>query len=100
MSEQDRFSLDNFKKWMKDHPKSYCIDKSFTTNPLIGVSVESKIGVKKLVDKMVSESEDLESLARDFFHDGGTISDVDGKNVEISVASGKFNIHRAYIRKN
>jgi hypothetical protein len=97
MSDSDKFSLDNFKRWMKGHNEEHTLDKP--KSGLVGTFVTSKVGVRKLVDKMVTEGSNLEEIAIDFRESGGKIVEVDGKNLVIEVATGLFTINRYYIRR-
>lgn len=99
MSSYSVFNLDNFKKWMKDHHNEVPSMDKPAANPVVGLHVEPKIGVSRLVSKMEADSTNLEELATDFHENGGTIADVEGKDFVIEVASGNFRINRAYVRK-
>ena len=99
MSEIDKnFSLDNFKKWMRKHNDEPKMGRSY--NPLIGVSVESKINARKLCDKIQAEEGDIENLSEDFANNGGRIKEVDDKHFLIEVDTGSFYILRNYVRRS
>jgi translation initiation factor 1 (eIF-1/SUI1) len=87
------FNLSHFKKWMNNQH-----DAKSKPN-MIGMQVESKIAFKKLISRIESEDDNIEEMAKDFKKNGGVITDVDGHTVMIEVDSGKFNIHRMYIKK-
>lgn len=87
------FSLSDFKKWMESQ-------KQEAQKPdLVGVAVESKVGLRKLVSRMDSE-DDLDELAKDFKKNGGVIAEVDGHRLMIEVDSGSFTIHRMYVKRS
>lgn len=92
------FSLDDFKKWMRDQKGPKPLDKPKKHMDVIGTCVESKINTKRLLDNILSENSNIEDMAIDFKHNGGTIKDVDGKNFLIEVNSGQFVIPRHYVR--
>lgn len=87
------FSLSDFKKWMENQQKEESPKKD-----LVGLEVESKVGVRKLVSRMETD-DDVEELAEDFKKNGGVISEVDGNRLMVEVESGTFIIHRMYVKK-
>ncbi len=88
-----RFSLNEFKKWMEDHSDH---DKSHQ----VGTKVESKINLKKLLEKIEPEKGELCKLAKDFKREGGTLLQMDGQALLVEVRSGSFVISRLYVRKS
>lgn len=88
------FSLNDFKKWMDQQN-----DTPNRGSNIQGLAVESKIGVKKLITKMQIEEGDIEEIAREFRSEGGVIAEVDGTNLVIDVDSGRFCIHRMYVKR-
>jgi hypothetical protein len=93
-----KFSLDDFKKWMKEHPSNQpCLDKP--KNPLIGIQVESKISEKRLLVKIEEQSGDLNKIVQEFIDNGGIIVESEDKRFCIKVDSGTFYIHRAYVTR-
>ena len=92
------FSLDDFKRWMRHQKGPEPLNKPKRHKDVLGTWVESKIGVRRLLDVMTSEVGDLEEIAVEFKQDGGTILDVDGKNFLIEVKHGTFIIPRHYVR--
>ena len=101
MSDKYKFTLDNFKKWMKDQPTNdHSINRIPTKNKdLIGVCVESKIELKKLISKMKSD-DDLKEVAQLFIEEGGVICGTEGKVFTIKTSLGKFTIPRYYVRRS
>lgn len=87
------FDVGNFKKWMKNQP-----DVSSKSN-IVGLQVESKVTLKKLLTRIDTQNGILEQVAKDFKKSGGVITEVDGQNVLIEVDSGSFIIHRMYVKK-
>lgn len=96
VKEEPTFSLQDFKKWMgnqNDQPKS-------RQAHLIGLHVESKLGTKRLVNKITPDEGDVNELAKEFKRDGGVILEVDEEyNLLIEVDSGSFFIPRYFVRK-
>lgn len=87
------FSLSDFKKWMESQ------QKESPKKNLVGLTVESKIGLRKLVARMESDDGDIEEMAKEFKKDGGVISEVDAQKLMIDVDSGSFVIHRMYVKR-
>lgn len=88
-----QFNLNDFKKWIGHQP-----DSKSRTN-MLGLQVESKIPIKKLVDRMEAQEGEVEDIIKDFKKSGGLIKDVDGPNVLIEVSSGTFLVHRMYVKR-
>ena len=93
--------VNDFKKWMKEHPdgSESDFDKPKRNKNFIGVVVESKVKLRKLLSKMQPESGNLNELAMDFVNNNGIISNIDGKVFLIEVDSGEFYIERHYVRR-
>jgi len=90
-----QFNLADFKKWMESQQEESPYRKNF-----VGLYVESKVPLKKLINRMeVEEDESLEEIARDFKENGGTINEVDGHYFNINVDAGNFIIHRMFVKK-
>ena len=88
------FSLNDFKKWM-DSQSDYTMRKH-----QIGTKVESKISLKKLIDRIEPEEGDLvEFLAKDFKRNGGTLAQMDGQAFLIEVDTGSFVISRLFVKR-
>jgi hypothetical protein len=97
IKEEPSFSLQDFKKWMSsqnDQPKSRHAH-------LVGLHVESKLSIKRLVNKIIPDDEaDVNELAKEFRRDGGVILQIDEDcNLLIEVDSGTFTIPRYFVRK-
>lgn len=86
------FDVNEFKKWMKNSHKE--------ENSLVGMNVESKVSVKKLL--CVSEFYDEENkkkIAHDFSSNGGIIlEENDGKTLKIETKKGIIEIHKMYTK--
>lgn len=97
----DKFSLDNFRKWMKDNKEDHQIDPLKPQNGLIGMCVESKASQTKLESKITTEEEeiDIEELAYDFAENGGVIVGTEDATFMIEVGSGIFSIHKCYVKQ-
>lgn len=91
------FTTDDFKQWMKLSEKKE--EQQKRQNRLVGTSVESKIGTKRLIVNITPKEGNLHELAKDFKTHGGVINDVDGKIFLIEVNSGFFYIPRYLIGK-
>ncbi len=98
---ENKFSLENFKKWMKNQePSSDQMSQHMCrSKPFVGTTVESKIDAERLVTKVDPEEGNPEDLIESFLENGGTIIDVDAKNFLIEVETGSFHIHRCYVRR-
>ena len=89
----DSFDLSDFKKWMKAHR-----DEA-NQNQCIGFHVESKISHSKLKSRTHIDEGDKQKIIKDFYENGGSICDSDGKYFIIETTQGKFKIHRMYIKR-
>ena len=90
------FSLDDFKKWMKQHG-DFSMDRNHQS--LEGTLIESKIPMRKLLDKITSEEGNTTDLAEDFIDNGGVIHEVNDTNFLVKVDKGLFYISRKYVKK-
>lgn len=99
MHNNDKFSFDNFKKWMESHPQDYTVERPEQANELVGAHVKSKVQLKKLMNHMEAESGDLEVVANEFMEHGGTITNSEDRSVLIETKSGSFSISKCYIKK-
>ncbi len=94
--DEPSFSLHDFKKWMSSQKDKPARKKS----ELIGLEVESKIGLKRLLTKISTEEGNLREMAKDFFKFGGLILDVDpDNNLTVEVDAGTFVIPRYFVKK-
>lgn len=91
-----RFSLDDFKKWMRSQNDE---TPQMEYKSLVGVSVEPKVGPKRIAEKMMTDDGNPEDLALEFKELGGTIVGTEGKDFLIEVESGSFCIARNYVRR-
>lgn len=64
----------------------------------IGLYVESKIGMKKLISKINLEEGSIENIAKEFIDDGGQIVETNDNYFLIKVNSGSFYINRTYVK--
>lgn len=99
MKDLSKLSLDDFKKWMKNHSTDESPSIERQKNPLIGIQVESKIPAKRLIHKIEEQSGDPVKLVQDFIENGGTITESEDKRFCIKVDSGCFYVHRAYVSR-
>lgn len=86
------FNLSDFKKWMQNQQDAK--DKN-----LIGLEVESKIPIKKLISRIEVQNGDPEMVIKEFKKHGGRIFDVDGQDFLIETKKGTFITHKMYIKK-
>ena len=91
-NKEPSFSLNDFKKWMANQNEE-------KTPDIIGMTVESKISMKKLLDKIEPETGELYEVAKDFRTHGGRVSEMDGSSLLIEVDSGSFIISRLFVRR-
>jgi hypothetical protein len=89
------FSLDDFKKWMKDHGDLSV--NNFERRSVEGTLVESKISNRKLAEKIIIEEGELYDIVIDFQENGGTVVEVNDRNLLVRVATGLFYIPRKYV---
>lgn len=93
----DNFSLQDFKKWMHEHATN-----EFVLAPQkkgVGVEVEPRVNLKRLVARMEPEEGETLELAREFKKNGGRIAELDGSLCMVEVENGSFIIPRVCIRK-
>jgi len=89
----ENFSLDNFKKWMKNQ-------NDFNSKILefpIGEKVISKVKSKKLLEVMTLENGQLNRVIKDFVKNGGKIKQVIDDEYLIEVVMGSFIISKNYV---
>lgn len=98
--DDDKFSLDNFKKWMR-HDKSIApkMKMERTEETFIGLEVEPKISIKRLSSVIEIDNGLTEEVIADFKKNGGRITSVEGKNFMIECDSGSFVIARHYVTR-
>jgi len=98
----DKFSVDDFKKWMTTHNEFQHEFITHQINALVRTKVEPKIDSDRIAVKMTAGDLDDEfSLAESFSKDGGEICEVDGKQFKIKLESGDtFYIHRCYVKRS
>ena len=87
------FNFSDFKKWMSEQSDS-------KKSSMVGVQVESKIPLKKLVSRIETQDGDLLEVAKDFKKNGGKITEENGHFMYVEVESGTFMIHRMHIKKS
>lgn len=93
------FDLDDFKKWMsKQKPFTMKKISAFNEADLVGQHVESKLGLKKLLSKIVPDIGDLYEITKDFYRNGGKVTAVDDQNLIIEVNAGNFAIPKFFVR--
>lgn len=95
MNDYELFSLDNFKKWMKDQKE---FDSKIAKKFPIGEQVESKVGSKKFSEIMTLEDGQMNRVVKDFIKNGGKVKEVSGKEFLIEVTMGSFYVPKNYVR--
>jgi hypothetical protein len=101
------FSVDDFRKWISEKQE---LSNFFNIQPnegneydqFIGRETQSKVGGKKLFQKMEVNQGHKKELVMDFLENGGTITGVDGENCLVETTTGSFYVPRfcLKIRKN
>ena len=88
----NNFEFDKFKVWLNNQTNS--------TNET-GISVESKISLRKLVEKIELDdsSEDIEEVAKSFKKHGGIITESNGNAFTVKSKKGTFIISKLYVKK-
>ena len=97
MNENEFFSLDNFKKWIKNQNE---FDSKLGKKFPIGEQVVSKISAKKLMDVMNLENGQMNRVVKDFMKNGGKIAEVAGSEFLIEVTMGSFYIKKNYVTRD
>lgn len=87
------FNFSDFKKWMSNQEDS-------KERSLVGMRVESKVALKKLLSRMETQEGDTVEVANDFKKNGGVIKEENGHYMYVDVESGNFLIHRMYLRRS
>ena len=90
------FSLDDFKKWMKEYG-NFAMERK---PKLEGTLIESRIPVRKLLEKISPEEGELNNLAEDFYNNGGIIQEINDSNFLVKVDSGIFYLGKKYVKRN
>jgi hypothetical protein len=96
MNDND-FSLDNFKKWIKNQSE---FDSKLGKKFPIGEQVVSKVSAKKLTEVMNLENGQMNRVLKDFMKNGGKIAEVSGKDFLIEVTMGSFYIQKNYVTRD
>ena len=88
-----KLNADNFKKWIKNQ------DEFDTTleNDIIGASVETKFGRKKISHHVIIENGIPAKVIKEFLENGGTLKQINGDDYLIEVNSGCFFINKKYV---
>ena len=87
------FNFSDFKKWMSQQGDS-------RKSSMVGVQVETKIPLKKLVSRIETQEGELLEVAKDFVKNGGKITEENGHFMFVSVDSGSFMIHKMHLKKS
>lgn len=95
-------SVSDFKKWISEQKDlsdffNIGLDKEDPKEKYIGNGVRSKVGEKKLLERIETE-DDHETVVREFLEDGGTLLSIEPKKVQIEVESGTFYIPRFCVK--
>ena len=67
---------------------------------MVGLKIESKIPLKKLISRIETQDGELLEVAKDFKKNGGTITEENGHYMYVSVDSGSFMIHRMHLKRS
>lgn len=98
-----RFSMSDFKNWFAkqgDVEQFFELqeEKSDPLAKFIGHEARPKVSKNKLLEKIEATSGDIHELIHEFCEDGGTISDVNGKNLCIETEGGHFEMPRFCVK--
>ncbi len=98
------FSLHEFRSWLTKQSQFKMRKKKLkndVSENLIGKTVESRLGVKRLEQKITENNETkiADILATQFKENNGRIVDVSELNVTIEVEGGKFVIPKIYTKE-
>lgn len=85
---------DDFKRWIKKQPD---FDPKIEQKNLIGLSVETKFGSKRISKHMIIESGSPSKVLKEFINKGGVIKEVDEDDLIIEVSSGTFQINKKFV---
>lgn len=85
------FNFSDFKKWMSQQQDA-------NKSNMIGIQVESKIPLKKLISRIEAQDGELLEVAKDFKKNGGKSQKKNGHYMYVSVDSGSFMIHRMHLK--
>lgn len=90
-----KFSLDDFKSWLTDNEEVHeePAPVADVQSKFVNKFAESKVSLKKLVEKIETDG-DVEELAAAFEEHGGVIIDTEGKNLIIQLDEGTISIPR------
>jgi hypothetical protein len=90
---EPNFNLNDFRKWMSKQKF-----ESSSKSKFRGHIVESKLSLKRLITKMDVDQGDINEMAKDFKHRGGTILECDKDNIIlVEVRSGTFRIPKFFV---
>lgn len=97
------FSLYEFKDWMskqEDLSNFFGVTEGEgEQHEYVGEQAYAKVSKAKFLKKIGPDSEgDLESVVDEFFEEGGTVTEVDGKTLMIEVSCGSFTIPRFCVK--
>ena len=86
-------NLSDFKKWMSQQHDAH-------KSNMVGMKIESKIPLKKLISRIETQEGDLLEVAKDFKKNGGTITEENGHYMYVSCDSGSFMIQRMHLKRS
>jgi hypothetical protein len=93
-----RLNADNFKRWIKNQDEfDTTIENNLAGNNLIGASVETKFGRKKIAQHIIIENGNSTKVIKEFLENGGTLKQINGDEYLIEVSSGAFMINKRYV---
>jgi len=86
------FNFSDFKKWMSNQNDA-------NRHTMVGVKVESKIPIKKLVSRIETQEGETVEVLKDFKKNGGTITEENGYYMYVAVESGSFMVHKMHLKR-
>jgi hypothetical protein len=92
-SQNEYFNIDNFKKWMNNHPAS----GDDETKDMVGTEVQARFSARKTIKNITMENGKAGKVIREFMSGGGSVKAVDGNEYIIEVESGSFLINKKFV---
>ena len=88
-------SLDDFKKWIRLQETRKELS---SYHPWIGTLVETKISLSQLYDRAEVQQGNFKEVVKDFYKNGGIISEVINTDLSIKVDKGTLLISKQHVK--
>lgn len=95
-------NFNEFSSWLsKQGQFNFSLKKKKENPHLVGIKVESRLGIERLKQKIqkYNEDSDFEFLAAQFKKNGGTITEVNDLLIKIQVNDDCFSLPKIYTKK-